>query len=136
MPFKSKAQNAWAHTAAGTKALGGAAKVKEWEGATDYKSLPKRVPAHAAGGSVSKFGSKPQDAAYAHGGAVLERSEDWKKTIPNRGFLNTPDRFTSNRKPLNYPSEATTAEKWEKSGGPQGDLKPHDKAETPPKIRS
>ena len=43
MPFKSKAQNAWAHTPAGTKALGGKSKVKEWEGATDYKRLPAKV---------------------------------------------------------------------------------------------
>lgn len=44
MPFKSKKQNAWAHTPEGTKALGGPAKVKEWEQATDYKNLPVRSP--------------------------------------------------------------------------------------------
>ena len=43
MPFESKAQNAWAHTPVGTKALGGKAKVKEWEGATDYSHLPYKV---------------------------------------------------------------------------------------------
>jgi len=43
MPFKSSAQNAWAHTPAGTKALGGKKKVKEWESATDYESLPEHV---------------------------------------------------------------------------------------------
>jgi hypothetical protein len=43
MPFKSKAQNAWAHTPAGTKALGGKAKVKEWEHSTDYSHLPYKV---------------------------------------------------------------------------------------------
>ena len=43
MPFESKAQNAWAHTPAGTKALGGKAKVKEWERATDYSDLPVHV---------------------------------------------------------------------------------------------
>ena len=43
MPFRSKAQNAWAHTPAGEKALGGAAKVKEWEHATDYSKLPEHV---------------------------------------------------------------------------------------------
>ncbi len=47
MPFESKAQNAWAHTPAGTKALGGPAKVKEWEHATDYSHLPYKV-AHEA----------------------------------------------------------------------------------------
>lgn len=42
MPFESKDQNAWAHTPAGTKALGGEKAVKEWEGATDYSKLPKK----------------------------------------------------------------------------------------------
>lgn len=41
--FKSKAQNAWAHTPAGTKALGGKKKVKEWEKDTDYENLPEKV---------------------------------------------------------------------------------------------
>ena len=52
MPFKSKAQNAWAHTPEGTKALGGKSAVKEWEGATDYGSLPQKVAKHAKGGAV------------------------------------------------------------------------------------
>lgn len=43
MSFVSKAQNAWAHTSAGTKALGGEAKVKEWESDTDYSSLPDKT---------------------------------------------------------------------------------------------
>lgn len=43
MPFKSKAQNAWAHTPAGTKALGGKDSVKEWESATDYSKIPYKV---------------------------------------------------------------------------------------------
>ena len=47
MPFESKLQNAWAHTDAGTKALGGQSKVKEWEHATNYSKLPYKV-AHAA----------------------------------------------------------------------------------------
>ena len=42
MPFLSKKQNAWGHTAAGIKALGGPMKVKEWESSTDYHSLPER----------------------------------------------------------------------------------------------
>lgn len=42
MPFKSMKQNAWAHTPAGIKALGGKAKVKEWESKTDYKNLPMK----------------------------------------------------------------------------------------------
>ena len=47
MPFESLAQNAWAHTEAGTKALGGPAKVKEWEHTTNYSHLPKRVHEHS-----------------------------------------------------------------------------------------
>lgn len=47
MPFVSKLQNAWAHTANGIKALGGKAKVKEWEHATDYSKIPYKV-AHDA----------------------------------------------------------------------------------------
>jgi hypothetical protein len=31
MPYKSDAQRRWAHTSAGTKALGGKAKVAEWD---------------------------------------------------------------------------------------------------------
>ena len=47
MPFESLAQNAWAHTEAGKKALGGKAKVKEWEHETDYSHLPKHVHEHS-----------------------------------------------------------------------------------------
>lgn len=43
MPFESKDQNAWGHTPAGTKALGGKKAVKEWESATDYSKLPAKV---------------------------------------------------------------------------------------------
>lgn len=43
MPFKSEAQRRWAYTPAGTKALGGKAKVQEWENATGNKKLPKVV---------------------------------------------------------------------------------------------
>lgn len=46
MPFRSKKQNAWAHTPSGTKALGGKKKVKEWESATDYSHLPEKVKPH------------------------------------------------------------------------------------------
>lgn len=41
MPFKSEAQRKWAHTPAGTKALGGKKAVEEWERATKGK-LPKK----------------------------------------------------------------------------------------------
>jgi hypothetical protein len=42
MPFKSRAQERWAHTPEGMKALGGPSKVAEWEAATKG-NLPKYV---------------------------------------------------------------------------------------------
>ncbi len=42
MPYKSQAQERWAHTAAGEKALGGKGKVKEWDRASKGKKLPAR----------------------------------------------------------------------------------------------
>lgn len=52
MPYKSEAQQAWAHTPSGMKALGGADKVHEWDEATKrqpggFSALPKRVPKRA-----------------------------------------------------------------------------------------
>lgn len=43
MPYKSKRQQRWAHTAQGTRALGGPAKVKEWDQATRGRKLPDKV---------------------------------------------------------------------------------------------
>ncbi len=43
MPYKSVAQERWAHTPAGKKALGGSAKVAEWDQASEGLRLPKRV---------------------------------------------------------------------------------------------
>jgi hypothetical protein len=43
VPYKSKAQERWAHTRAGQKALGGKAKVAEWDAATKGKKLPEHV---------------------------------------------------------------------------------------------
>lgn len=40
MPYKSLKQQAWAHTPAGTKALGGPSHVAEWDAATKGKHLP------------------------------------------------------------------------------------------------
>ena len=55
MPFLSKKQNSWAHTPDGTKALGGPAKVQEWEHATDYSKLPDKAP-KLMGGAVRRAG--------------------------------------------------------------------------------
>ncbi len=49
MPFKSVAQRGWAHTAAGMKALGGAAKVAEWDEASKGMKLPARAKAVKGG---------------------------------------------------------------------------------------
>lgn len=43
MPYKSRQQEKWAHTPAGEAALGGPAKVAEWDAASKGKSLPKRA---------------------------------------------------------------------------------------------
>jgi hypothetical protein len=43
MPYKSRQQEKWAHTPSGEKALGGPAKVAEWDSASKGKKLPKRA---------------------------------------------------------------------------------------------
>ena len=42
MPFVSRQQQKWGHTPEGEAALGGPAKVAEWDSATKGKSLPER----------------------------------------------------------------------------------------------
>lgn len=127
MPYQSTAQERWAHTPSGEKALGGPEKVKEWDAASKGMKLPERKMTHyAKGGNV-------EAANYAQGGGVLPRSGDWKKTVPNRGFLDKPDRFTGHSNSL---PNRKTEENWSKTGGPRGDLKPNDKSERPVKPRS
>lgn len=43
MPYVSERQRKWAHTKAGTKALGGKKAVEGWDKATKGKKLPKKV---------------------------------------------------------------------------------------------
>lgn len=43
MPYKSESQRKWAHTASGIKALGGKAKVAEWDAASKGKKLPNKL---------------------------------------------------------------------------------------------
>jgi hypothetical protein len=43
MPYKSKQQEKWAHTPEGEKALGGPAKVAEWDQSSKDLHLPQRV---------------------------------------------------------------------------------------------
>ena len=54
MPWKSKAQAAWGHSASGLKALGGKSKVAEWDAATPKGSLPPKKGAlrRAANGNA------------------------------------------------------------------------------------
>jgi hypothetical protein len=42
MPYKSEAQERWAHTPEGEKALGGASAVAEWDSASKGMKLPAR----------------------------------------------------------------------------------------------
>lgn len=42
MPWKSKAQARWGHSASGVKALGGKTAVSEWDAVTPKGSLPER----------------------------------------------------------------------------------------------
>lgn len=44
MPWKSKAQARWGHSASGLEALGGKAAVSEWDSATPAGSLQKVRP--------------------------------------------------------------------------------------------
>lgn len=102
MPYVSRAQQGWAHTPAGTKALGGAAKVKEWDRTTagHYDSLPGHVPVHGSRGSTMNKGYQSREQSFAKGGAVLGKESE---------FLKTPDRFREQRKDPN-----TTQDDWGK----------------------
>lgn len=48
MPFKSRAQQAWAHTKEGMAALGGKENVSEWDQATKGSKLPEHVKKYPA----------------------------------------------------------------------------------------
>ena len=45
MPYQSDAQRKWAHTEKGKRALGGSAKVSEWDKASKGMKLPERKAA-------------------------------------------------------------------------------------------
>lgn len=63
MPFISSAQQRWGNSPAGVKALGGPAKVAEWNSASKGMKLPKRIHKAAkpkpkgAGHYMSTFGA-------------------------------------------------------------------------------
>ena len=54
MPFKSKAQQRFLH--AHPEKVGGAAKLKEWDAATDFSSLPQKKSLAKSAKKVLKHG--------------------------------------------------------------------------------
>lgn len=65
-PYVSQAQQGWAHTPAGTKALGGSAAVQHWDAASKGKKLPEHVSkAGIAQNIQSALGSANKDSAIA-----------------------------------------------------------------------
>lgn len=61
MPFVSDAQRRWGHTAEGVKALGGKAKVAEWDRATKGKRLPlrkKKKPTLVVNNKLKEYGNE------------------------------------------------------------------------------
>lgn len=94
MPFKSLAQNRWAHTPTGVRALGGSGHVKEWEAATDYHALPERKDPPMAKkwlqGAI-KHPGKLTAEAHASGRSKLQQAEHDAKSdnphIRGRGLL-------------------------------------------------
>ena len=62
MPFLSKKQAAWGNSPAGQKALGGKAKVAEWNGATDFAHLPTSKVEAARGSRAAQERAEPFDA--------------------------------------------------------------------------
>lgn len=125
MPYESRAQQGWAHTPAGEKALGGPAKVREWDQATKgkYKNLPEHVPAHAQGGAVmANKGYLSKNESFAEGGAVLGRTRD---------FLKEPDRFRGTPNPKVEPTE----DDFGKKGGTSRNAAPPTKGKVEKTIR-
>ena len=91
MPYVSGAQRGWAHTSAGTKALGGPQKVAEWDQASKGQHVPYHVSAgHTQGDPIVNKRYLGKTTKYAAGGPVLGRTENW---------LKTPDQFTDGRLP-------------------------------------
>ena len=59
MPFVSGSQQRWGNSPAGKKALGGQAKVDEWNNATDQANLPdKAQPPKPKGGALRGMARK------------------------------------------------------------------------------
>lgn len=133
MPYVSRRQQGWAHTPAGTKALGGPAKVAEWDAASKGQKfarggsvmplLPSQaspvaaraqpvrrpvMPPQASPVATFAKGSAPGVASYAAGGPVLGRA---------RSFLKEPDEFTGGRLP---PKQSAPVKQDYAGGKPKG----------------
>lgn len=130
MPYKSLAQERWAHTPEGTKALGGSSSVSEWDSASKGKHLPSRVQSLAKGGPVMALssgskGNGPHDAEFALGGMQTPRAKDFKKEDPQGRtpygkFLSGKDRFTNmpqDSRVAGARASQETAENWTKPKG-------------------
>lgn len=90
---------------------------------------------HAEGGAVK--GYMGRETKFAEGGPVTARSGDWKKTVPNRGFLDQPDRFRGEDEPgakKNARNPDPTLDVWGK-GSSKANPAASDKSEKPIKPR-
>jgi len=116
MPFVSRAQQRWGHTAAGEKALGGPAAVAEWDSATKGEKLPARVKptTHNSPPSLAEFASNngspsnrqnlnpaPGQLTFAQSEALSKaRPQDWRtnpKPHPKAKNLKDPRRAPSDK---------------------------------------
>lgn len=109
MPWQSSAQRGWGHTPEGEKALGGPAKVAEWDAASKGQHVPYHVN-HASGGVVmANKGYLGKSTGYAAGGPVLGRTRD---------FIKIPDQFTDGRlPPKDVGRKDDPPQEYEKGGG-------------------
>ena len=126
MPYVSGAQRGWAHTPAGEKALGGPAKVAEWDAASKGQHVPYKVGSHASGGPTMNKNYMGKTESFAAGGPVLGRTSE---------FLKTPDRFRSDGGKSKDPTPEPTEDNWGK-GSSKANPKAKDKSEKPVKPRS
>ena len=129
MPYVSGAQRGWAHTPAGEKALGGPAKVAEWDAASKGQHVPYKVGSHAQGGPIMNKGYMGKSEAFAAGGPVIGKNSRFLKA--------PPDQFTDGRLPPKDTGRADDPEQEYGKTGKSGKFsKPTgDKSETPIKPR-
>lgn len=83
MPFKSMAQNRWAHAAA-RRGDFPAGKLEEWEGKTDYTSLPEKVGQADAAPPVMGKPPKPPGVAKRRGPASGLQRSSWLRAAAKR----------------------------------------------------